>query len=230
MGNPYVDENSALFERVLAAIDAEGVLGDLVLLGSWCLGVYSENFGGSPQIPLLRTLDIDFLIPNPAVKTKTADVPKLLKALGFDIVFSVLDGYSKFVHPDLEIEFLTPEIGKGRSTPYKVPALKVTAQGMRYVSLADQYSVEMSYKGFKVRVPEPGAFIILKLLTSEKRENPAKRERDVSTAVQLTDFILSNRVQTDKFKEIWASLPNRWQSTVLRIVARVPSQLSKLVE
>jgi len=225
-----VDENSALFEKVLTALNEEGILGDLVLLGSWCLAVYSENFGGSPEIPLLRTLDIDFLVPNPAAIRKTADMPQLLKALGFDIVYSVLNGYSKFVHPDLEIEFLTPEIGKGRSKPYKVPALKITAQGLRYLDLADQFAVEMRYKGFKVRVPEPGAFIILKLLTSEKREDPAKRERDISTAVQLSEFIISSRAQTDMFRVIWSSLPNKWQSTVLRIANRISSPLSKLLE
>ena len=225
-----MDENSALFEKVLTALDAEGALGDLVLLGSWCLAVYSENFAGSPEIPLLRTLDIDFLVPNPRAIKKTTDMPELLKTLGFDIVYSVLNGFSKFVHPDLEIEFLTPEIGRGKSTPYKVPALKITAQGLRYLSLAAQYAVEMKYKGFKVRVPEPGAFIILKLLTSEKREGPAKRERDISTAMQLTDFITSNQIQTNKFKEIWSSLPSRWQSTILRIMSQNSSQLSKLLE
>jgi hypothetical protein len=111
-----------------------------------------------------------------------------------------------------------------------VPALKVTAQGLRYLDLADQFAVEMRYRGFKVRVPEPGAFIVLKLLTSEKREDPAKRERDISTAVQLADFVLSNQGQTNKFKEIWSTLPIGWQRTILRIANKIPSQLPKLLE
>jgi len=225
-----MDENSALFERVLNALNAEGVLGDLVLLGSWCLAVYSENYGGSPEIPLLRTLDVDFLVPNPVRIQKKVDIPERLKELGFDVVYSVLSGYSKFVHPDLEIEFLTPEAGRGRSTPYKVTALKITAQVFRYIGLADQYAVEMNYKGFKVRVPHPAAFVLLKLLTSEKRKKLTKKERDVSTAVQLAEFILSTPAQTDKFREIWSSLPKKWQNTVLRIAVRVASPLSQLLE
>jgi hypothetical protein len=225
-----VDENSALFERVLNALNAEGVLDELVLLGSWCLAVYSENYGGSPEIPLLRTLDVDFLVPNPIRTKKKADIPELLKELGFDVVYSVVSGYSKFVHPELEIEFLTPEVGRGRSTPYKVTALKITAQGLRYVGLADQYAVEMHYRGIKVRVPHPAAFVLLKLLTSEKRKKLTKKERDVSTAVQLAEFILSTPAQTDKFREIWSSLPQKWRSTVLRIADRVDSPLSTLLE
>jgi hypothetical protein len=225
-----VDENSALFERLLDALNAEGVLGDLVLLGSWCLAVYSENYGGSPEIPLLRTLDVDFLVPNPHRIKKNADIPERLKKLGFDVVYSVLSGYSKFVHPDLEIEFLTPEVGRGRSTPYKVTALKITAQGLRYIGLADQYAVEMDYRGFKVRVPHPAAFVLLKLLTSEKRKKLTKKERDISTAVQLAEFVLSTPTQTDKLRKIWSSLPQKWQSTVLRILGRVDSPLSKLLE
>ena len=211
-------------------MSTSGVLGDLVPLGSWCLAIYSENYGGSPEIPLLRTLDIDFLVPNPVRIKKKADIPELLKALGFDVVYSVLSGYSKFVHPDLEIEFLSPEVGRGRSTSYKVTALKITAQGLRYIGLADQYAVEMSYKGLRVRVPEPAAFVLLKLLTSEKRKNITRKERDVSTAVQLAEFVLSTPAQTDKFREIWSSLPKKWQSTVLRILDRVDSPLSQLLE
>jgi len=37
-----------------------------------------------------------------------------LKELGFDRKVSPLDDYEKYVHPDLEVEFLTPERGKGR--------------------------------------------------------------------------------------------------------------------
>ena len=157
-------------------------------------------------------------------------MPELLKKLGFDVVHSVLGGYSKFVHPSLEIEFLIPKLGRGKSTPYKVTSLRVTAQGLRYIGLADQYSVEMSYKGLKVRVPEPAAFVLLKFLTSEKRKNLPKRERDVSTAVQLAEFLLTDPTQADKLKEIWSSLPKKWQSTVLRIVRNTAPPLYELLQ
>jgi hypothetical protein len=190
-----VNNNSGLLERVLRQLHENGILSDLILLGSWYLAVYRENFQQSPEIPLLRTLDVDFLIPNPSIINKPADVPDLLQHLGFDVIYSVLGGFSKFMHPELEIEFLTPELGKGRSTPYKVTALKIVAQRLRYVSLAEQYAVGMTYNGLPVRVPEPAAFVLLKFLTSEKRKNLSKGKRDISTASQLAEFLLGKPAQ-----------------------------------
>ncbi len=194
------------------------------------MAVYRENFQQSPEIPLLRTLDVDFLIPNPPRINRPADVAELLKHLGFDVEYSVLGGFSKFVHPELEIEFLTPDLGKGQSTPYKITALKVVAQGLRYVSLAEQYAVEMIYKGLPVHVPEPAAFTILKLLTSRKRKDLTKRERDISTAKQMAEFLLERPAQIAKLSDIFASMPKKWQTTTLRIVKDNSPALYELLE
>lgn len=224
-----MDDNSGLFERVLSQLHETGILSDLILVGSWCLAVYRENFQQSPEIPLLRTLDVDFLIPNPSRINKPADVPEMLKHLGFDVEYSVLGGFSKFVHPELEIEFLTPELGKGRSTPYKVTALKVVAQGLRYVGLAEQYAVGMTYNGLPVRVPEPAAFTLLKLLTSRKRKDSTKSERDISTARQLTDFLLQRPAQIAKLSEIFGSMPKKWQAKILGTVSDSSPPLNQLL-
>ncbi len=36
-----------------------------ILVSSWCHYFYQFLFDGVPEIPLLRTTDIDFLVPNP---------------------------------------------------------------------------------------------------------------------------------------------------------------------
>lgn len=221
-------DNRDLFEEVLSVLHRSGVLQELVLLGSWCLAVYREYFGHSPEIPLLRTLDVDFLIPNPPKITNSTDVPNLLEQLDFDAKYSVLGGFCKFVHPDLEIEFLTPEMGRGRSTPYKVPALRIVAQGLRYISLAQKHATAMHYKGVPVRVPEPAAFVLLKFLTSSKRKGAAKQERDILTAIQLTEFLLRDPSQTVKLLEIYSSLPDKWQTSIYRIVQNTYPYLARL--
>lgn len=225
-----MDDNSGLFERVLSQLHENGILSNLILVGSWCLAVYRENFQQSPEIPLLRTLDIDFLIPNPPRINKPADVPEMLKHLGFDVEYSVLGGFSKFMHPELEIEFLTPDLGRGRSTSYKITEIKIVAQGLRYISLAEQYAVEMIYKGIPVRVPEPAAFTLLKLLTSSKRKDSTKSERDISTARQLTDFLLQRPAQIAKLSEIFRCMPEKWQTTTLRIMRDRSLKLHELLK
>jgi hypothetical protein len=57
----------------------------------------------SPEIPLIRTTDIDFLVPTPRKINKSLGVAKLLNNIGFDNDFDYQTGLIKFVHPDLEI-------------------------------------------------------------------------------------------------------------------------------
>jgi hypothetical protein len=57
----------------------------------------------------------------------------------------MLDGYVKYVHPDLEVEFLIPERGKGRDKPYTIDKFHINAQGLRYLDLLQRHGMETSY-------------------------------------------------------------------------------------
>jgi len=56
------------------------------------------------------------------------DLPALLEDLGFILDHSFPEGYVKLIHPELIIEFLVPEIGRGTSKPYPLPELAMNAQ------------------------------------------------------------------------------------------------------
>ena len=213
-------ENRGLFKLVLDEFAAAGILPRLVLIGNWCLALYREYFEKSPEIPLLRTLDIDFWVPYPPEATGSADIAGILEKHGFDEVYSVLGGFSKFVRPELEIEFVTPELGKAKSAPYRFDDLNIAAQGLRYVWLAQKFDLTIDYQGNPVRVPEPAAFVLLKLLASTKRREPAKRDRDVSIAIQIAEFILSFPEQREKLRSIFGQIPRSWQQKVLKIAFR----------
>jgi hypothetical protein len=111
-----------------------------------------------------------------------------------------------------------------------VTALKIVAQGLRYVSLAEQYAVGMTYNGLPIRVPEPAAFVLLKFLTSEERKDLSKRERDISTASQLAEFLLERPAQFVKLSEVFASMPKRWQTKILSIVNDSSPALHQLLK
>ena len=47
-----------------------------------------------------------------------------------------LTGYTKYVHPELELEFLIAELGRGKGNkPYEIPKLHINAQGLRFLNL-----------------------------------------------------------------------------------------------
>ena len=47
---------------ILKSLHEADVLSEMMLIGSWCLPLYKRYFDNSPLIPLLRTIDIDFMI------------------------------------------------------------------------------------------------------------------------------------------------------------------------
>ncbi len=55
-----------LFLATLDALHKSGAFEYIILIGSWCHYFYRVYFNNASEIPVVRTMDIDFLIPNPA--------------------------------------------------------------------------------------------------------------------------------------------------------------------
>ena len=87
-----MEEKYELLSAVLKELQNKGVLDGLVIAGSWCQYYYRILFDNAPEIPLLRTLDIDFLVPNPSKFKTNVDVSELLNRLGFDNDFDYNTG------------------------------------------------------------------------------------------------------------------------------------------
>ena len=104
-------------------MDEAGILENVVLVGSWCSLFQKEFFGRATYNVSLVTRDMDLHIPRPsAIKTRV-DVTELLKDLSFVVGFTGSKGYIRLQHPQLIIEFLVPERGKGSDEPYPFPQL-----------------------------------------------------------------------------------------------------------
>ncbi len=123
-----MEEKYELLKAVLEELSEKGVLNGLVLAGSWCQYYYRILFDNAPEVPLVRTTDIDFLVPNPASFKTRVDVTELLNNLGFDSDFDYNTGLVKYVYPDLEIQFLTPELGRAKDKPYEIKKLNINAE------------------------------------------------------------------------------------------------------
>jgi hypothetical protein len=213
-----VEKENDLFLTILIRLDKEEFLRDIILIGGWCPLVYKEYFGNPVEISMQRTADLDLLVPNPPRIHKDVDVSLILEELGFDRKVSLLDGYEKYVQPDLEVEFLTPERGRGRGKPYTIDKLHINAQGLRYLDLIQSHAMKTSYNGISINVPEPTAYVLHKFIVSDRRKKPFKREKDIETARQLGEYLLDQEKQRNKMRDIYLSIPEKWKKDLIKIV------------
>lgn len=106
--------------EILRRFNRVRILKNLILIGSWSAYFYNEYFAGTPYLDrtALKTRDIDFLIDNPARIKDEVNMPGLLSDLGFVIVYKGNKEYMKLEHPDLLLEFLVLEKGRGIDKPF----------------------------------------------------------------------------------------------------------------
>ncbi len=117
---------------VLKRLDKAGVLDQFVLIGSWCTVFYKDYFSDIDYQVILKTRDLDFLIPYPRKLHTKTHIADLIKDLGFVVARKGPKGIIKFEHPELTIEFLVPEIGRGSDEPLFLPLLGVNAERLRF--------------------------------------------------------------------------------------------------
>lgn len=223
-------ENQSLFESILRDFHRSGVLQDFILIGSWALKVYSENFDDHPLIPTVTTLDIDFLLTNPPKISHKVDIGSILEKYGLEEDFSPLSGLAKFIGEEIEVEFLIPDRGAGIRGGYKVDDLGVVAQPLRYLDFINDHSETMLFRGIPVRVPEPVVFVLMKYLIITRREGQfaAKIPKDVETAKGLEEFLLE-REEQDAFRTRFLEMPKGWRKTLRGVLEKYDSELLSLL-
>ncbi len=199
---------------VLRGLHKAGVLDHVVLVGSWCMLFYRDFFRIAGYTPSIRTRDIDILIPIPPRIPSTVDVPGLLDELGFVLEFKGRGGYMQFMHPDLMLEFLVPERGRGSDEPYLVPKLGVNAQPLRYLDLLLRKPVQLTFEGVPIHVPHPAHFAIHKLIISGLRVGP-KAQQDQAQAIAVLEA-LKEVGDLASAKETLAAIPATWRRAAMK--------------
>ncbi len=183
------DENSDFFRVILEALDRGGALRNLTLVGSWCLVLYQYHFE-SKEIPVYRTLDVDFLVSRPVNIVDKVSVPAILRELGFDLLGNSF-GQTKFVHPKLDVDFVIPELGAGQTKSIEVAQFGIDAVPLRYLQMLQDSTMRIPFGSTVVRLPEPAAFVLHKYILSTVRiKKPEKSAKDLLTAQELSRFLL----------------------------------------
>lgn len=197
-----------------------GLLGELVLVGSWCLPAYSDYFAATGRIRTLRTRDLDFLVPLPSRLTKRVHVGELLDDLGFVMGRRGDEGFAVLQHPELLIEFLVPERGRGTASAIDLPMLGMNAQSLRFMDIALLNVIEAELYGVTVRVPHPACFALHKLLVAPRRTDRARGRRDTDIAIHVLE-LLSAQGEDLTVRHVFDKFPRPWRSTITKELARL---------
>lgn len=177
------------------------------LIGSWCFILYQKHFEVKP-FPF-RTLDIDFLIPFPYKGKEKIDLVGLLEPLGFKVSFNS-NGSIYLWNPEIKIEFITIEKGRGSEKAKEIKQLSIKAIPLRFVDILLEDPVEVQEKGVKVLIPKPGAFALHKLLISGRRKKRDKKAKDLQQALHVLEAIDIKEVI-----KIYKTFPVSWQKLIL---------------
>ncbi|MBW1782225.1 MAG: hypothetical protein JRL30_15990 [Deltaproteobacteria bacterium] len=188
----------------------------IILIGSWCLPMYKDFYFGHHEMSLLRTRDIDFLISRKTQFTTQVDLPALLEDLGFILEHSFPEGYVRLIHPELIVEFLVPEVGRGSSKPYPLPELGVNAQRLRFLELLEKDTIVVNFSGLKVIIPHPVNFGLHKILVSTRRTEANKKGKDLEAGLEVLRMCVDN-MDGPRVVELFRDIPRKQQQKVIRL-------------
>jgi hypothetical protein len=211
-----VQKKYALLHKVLRCFYEAGALEELILVGSWCMYFYKDYFSAKSYRLSIRTKDIDFLVPLP-IKSKTKmDVAEALKSEGFITTFNN-SGYMRLEHPEIIVEFLVPEKGRGTNKPYPLPHLGVNAQALRFLNFLVENTITIASEGFNLRIPNPAAFGLHKLVISKRRKTEEKFLKERQEALTVLGALIEQK-KSKEIKIMFDKMPFAWRKKVFNVL------------
>ncbi len=203
---------SELCFEILRRFHKTGVLDNFILIGSWCVYFYQDYFSDVPYIDQIsiKTRDIDFLISNSSRIRQEVDIPELLKDLGYVTIYKGPKGYIKLDHPDLLLEFLVIERGRGTNKPHPLPKLGVNAVALRFLNFLTINTIKVKVEDFYLTLPHPANFALHKLIIFQRRLKEDKAIKDKNTAIEILKAMI-NKGESKIIRQVFDSVPKKWQ-------------------
>jgi hypothetical protein len=208
-------KNSDLCLKILKRLSDAGVLKHIILIGSWSIYFYKYYFKSKDYSTFIRTKDIDFLVPLPAKFSLETNIFELVKDLGFIESHRGSKGYIVLEHPDLSMEFLVADRGRGVDKPYFIPQLSINAQPLRYLDFLAENTIIVDAEGLALKISHPAAFALHKFIVFKRRKKVEKHDRDIEGALRVFHELLRHR-QIDEIRFIFRRMHHKWQEQVLR--------------
>lgn len=205
-------------KEVLLTLQEAGLLKDVLLIGSWCGHFYSSYFKKQKFNPTIQTLDIDFLIPDSKkITSKDISLTSLLAPLDFYTEFTG-SGWTRFVHPELRVEFLIPRLGPQSDDPKTIKGWSIKAMPIRHTHVLTKNVIHLEDFGIKVPLPHPVAFALHKLFVSGRRKEKGKAIRDRELALRLLEALKNNH-EKKVLKKIWNEFTKNEKFEISKIMA-----------
>jgi hypothetical protein len=202
--------------EILRRLDRECVLSKIILIGSWCLPIYRHYYSRESNLTSLRTRDIDFLVSRKEKIKEKVDLPKLLEDLGFIEDYKFPQGHVRLVHPELIMEFLVEERGRGSEEPYPLPFLSMNAQRIRLLGMLEENTVTVDFNGIEVRLPHPVNYGFHKLIISSRR-NEDKKQKDIDTGLSVLHMCVEND-EGNLLAEVYKHIPQKQKKSIIEII------------
>ncbi len=200
--------------EILKRLDKEGVLDHFTLVGSWCVYFYRDYFKSRAYVSTIWTRDLDIAVPRPVRLEKKLNMVKLFEEYGFIPEYKGEHGYLRLNHPELIVEFLVNEKGKGMEGPFKIPELNINAQPLRYIEYLIISSIRLKSRNLWLRLPHPAAYALHKFLIMDRRRNKEKSEKDLESAKRVFDAIIKKKEQKMIYKYLML-MHEKWQKKVI---------------
>lgn len=200
------------FIKFIKLLDDNDCLEHVILIGSWAEFLYRELGVLDGFETNIKTLDIDFLLKNMRRPMPERNIIPLVKEAGYLVERDVLNGTTKIYDKNgLEIEFLINKIGAGLESTLKTN-LGVTAQSLRHLNILSANTINVSYIGMNITIPEPEAYAVHKMVINLERGR--KQEKDCQAILNIWPYL-------DKKKaiDIITKLTKKEQKTVLTFMS-----------
>ncbi|MCP5047781.1 MAG: hypothetical protein GY940_11465 [bacterium] len=183
------------FLAILSNFNKINGLKHLVLIGSWVLLVYRENY--NIEKFQFTTSDIDFSVRHPRSPITASDpgIHETLTEMGYMPHYSTFTQSEKYIPAldsygnNLSIEFLC-EPGGHIQKAYKIKGLGISATPIPYQKILLEHTESLNYKGIPVNVPGPMYWAIHKIAISQIRSGKdakLKMIKDLESARVIVD-------------------------------------------
>ncbi|MDM8558668.1 GSU2403 family nucleotidyltransferase fold protein [Candidatus Parabeggiatoa sp. HSG14] len=194
--------------RILELMERIGVfLVGGVLVGSHAFKLYSNMLGVRWQSEAARTFDIDVAkdyrftvaIKNQKVDLKTALLESGMGMLEIPALNRKNPSTSFSIRgKQLNVDILTPMIGRTSENPIELKALKTYATPLRFLDflLEDvQSAIVVAKAGILVNIPTPARYALHKLVISQRRPSAmhTKARKDILQAEQILSILIEDR-------------------------------------
>ncbi len=120
----------------------------------------------------------------------------------------------KLIHPDLIVEFLTPERGRGIDKPVKLPTVGINATALRFLNFLSKGTIKVQVENFKVILPHPTRFALHKLIISQRRKDKDKAQKDNMMALEILNDLIEVG-EKEAIRLAYDDLHTQWQKRVV---------------